>query len=96
MPQRYVPNPFPLPYEVFELGLSHGPLLVYIYLQYQKDARSDQCWPSYATIGAAVGMSRKTVQKHIGVLIDKLSCFISCPPPTFPFFCLWGIKSVIP
>ena len=46
-------------------------LLVYIYLQYQKGARSDQCWPSYATIGAAVGMSRKTVQKHIGALINK-------------------------
>ena len=62
---------FPLPNEVFQLGLKAGDLLVYIYLQYQKGARSGQCWPSYATIGRAVGMSRKTVQKHIGALVDK-------------------------
>ena len=62
---------FSLPNDVFRLGLKSGSLLVYIYLQYQKGARSDQCWPSYATIGAAVGMSRKTVQKHIGALVDK-------------------------
>ena len=62
---------FPLPNEVFQLGLKAGDLLVYIYLQYQKGVRSGQCWPSYATIGKAVGMSRKTVQKHIGALVDK-------------------------
>lgn len=62
---------FPLPNEVFQLGLKAGDLLVYIYLQYQKGVLSGQCWPSYATIGKAVGMSRKTVQKHIGVLVDK-------------------------
>ena len=56
---------------MFQLGLKAGDLLVYIYLQYQKGVRSGQCWPSYATIGKAVGMSRKTVQKHIGVLVDK-------------------------
>ena len=57
--------------DVFRLDLKSGNLLVYIYLQYQKGTHSDQCWPSYATIGVAVGMSRKTVQKHIGALIDK-------------------------
>ena len=62
---------FPLPNDVFQLSLKSGELLVYIYLQYQKGVYSDQCWPSYATIGAAVGMSRKTVQKHIGALIGK-------------------------
>ena len=62
---------FPLPNDVFRLGLKSGELLVYIYLQYQKGAYSDQCWPSYATIGEAVGMSRKTVQKHISSLINK-------------------------
>ena len=62
---------FPLPNDVFRLGLKSGALLVYIYLQYQKGTRSGQCWPSYATIGAAVGMSRKTVSKHIGNLIHK-------------------------
>lgn len=62
---------FPVPNEVFQLGLKSGELLVYLYLHYQKGVRSGQCWPSYATIGAAVGMSRKTVQKHIGPLINK-------------------------
>ena len=63
---------FPVPVEVFQLDLKPGELLVYIYLQYQKDVRSGQCWPSYATIGVAVGMSRKTVQKHIE--IGRASC----------------------
>ncbi len=62
---------FPLPNEVFQLGLKSGELLVYIYLQYQKSVGSGQCYPSYATIGEAVGMTRKTVQKHIGALADK-------------------------
>lgn len=62
---------FPLPNAVFQLGLKGGDLLVYLYLHYQKGVRSGQCWPSYATIGAAVGMGRKTVQKHVRALIDK-------------------------
>lgn len=62
---------FPIPAEVFQFNLKAGELLVYIYLHYQKGVRSGQCWPSYATIGTAVGMSRKTVQKHIGSLVDK-------------------------
>lgn len=62
---------FPLPNEVFQLDLKAGELLVYIYLHYQKSVRSRQCWPSYATIGAAVGMSRKTVQRHVCALVDK-------------------------
>lgn len=62
---------FSLPHEVFRLGLKSGELLVYIYLQYQKGAVSGQCYPSYATIGTAVGMSRKTVQKHVCALVDK-------------------------
>ena len=60
-----------MPSVVFQLGLKAGELLVYIYLHYQKGVRSGQCWPSYATIGAAVGMSRKTVQKHIGALVNR-------------------------
>ena len=62
---------FPLPNKVFQLGLKAGEMLVYIYLCYQKGVRSRQCWPSYATIGAAVGMSRKTVQRHVCALVNK-------------------------
>lgn len=62
---------FPLPNEVFQLGFKAGELLVYIYLHCQKGVRSGQCWPIYATIGAAVGMSRETVQRHVCTLVDK-------------------------
>lgn len=62
---------FPLPNEMFQLGLKSDELLVYIYLQYQKGTVSGQCYPSYATIGVAVGMTRKTVQKHVWSLVDK-------------------------
>ena len=62
---------FPVPAEVFQLDLECGELLVYIYLHYQKGVRSGQCWPSYATIGKAVGMSRKTVQKHVGSPVNR-------------------------
>ncbi len=34
---------FPLPNEVFQLGLKVDDLLVYLYLQYQKGVRSSQC-----------------------------------------------------
>lgn len=62
---------FPIPVEVFQLDLKGGELLVYLYLHYQRGVRSGQCWPSYATIGKAVGMSRKTVQKYVQALVDK-------------------------
>jgi len=62
---------FPIPNEVFQLGLQPGELLVYTYLHYQKGVQSGQCWPSYAIIGVAVGMSRKTVQTHVGALINR-------------------------
>ncbi len=62
---------FPIPAEVFQFNLKAGELLVYIYLHYQKGVRSGQCWPSYATIGSAVGMGRKTVQRHVRSLVEK-------------------------
>lgn len=64
-------NVFPLPNEVFQLGLKPGELLVYIYLLYCKNMKSGECWPSYSTIGKAVGMTKKTVRKHVCALVDK-------------------------
>ena len=58
-------NFFPLPNAIFSLGLSTGELAVYAYLMYCEDRKSHQCWPSYKTIGQAVGMSRNTVQKYV-------------------------------
>ena len=61
-------NYFTLPNEVFQLGLSAGELAVYSYLRCCEDRRTHQCWPSYRTIGCAVGMSENTVRKYIRLL----------------------------
>lgn len=64
-------NYFPLPNEIFYLGLSSGEILVYAYLMFIEDRTTYQCHPSYATIGKAVGMSRNTVKKYVAGLEDK-------------------------
>ena len=58
-----VKNYFPLPNEIYQLGLSHGAIAVYGYLLRIEDRRTYQCHPSYATIGKAVGMI-----SHWGIL----------------------------
>ena len=64
-------NYFPLPNEIFSLGLSGGEILVYTYLMYREDRETFQCHPSYKTIGEAVGMSNNTVKKYVDGLVDK-------------------------
>ena len=66
-----VKNYFPLPKEVFSLGLRSGEILVYAYLLYCEDRKTYQCWPSYRTIGKAVGMSPNTVRKYVAGLEEK-------------------------
>ena len=66
-----VKNYFPLPNEIYQLGLSHGAIAVYGYLLRIEDRRTYQCHPSYATIGKAVGMSRNTVCKYVRSLEEK-------------------------
>ena len=62
---------FPVPNEIFCLGLSGGEILVYAYLMYREDRKTFQCHPSYKTIGNAVGMSKNTIRKYVGSLIEK-------------------------
>ena len=64
-------NYFPLPNVIFSLNLSPGEIAVYSYLLYCEDRKTYQCYPSYKTIGRAVGMSTNTVQKYIAVLGEK-------------------------
>lgn len=64
-------NYFPLPNTIFSLGLSPGEIAVYSYLLHCEDRKTYQCYPSYKTIGQAVGMSTNTVQKYIFELADK-------------------------
>ena len=53
------------------LNLSAGEIAVYAYLLYREDRKTFRCYPSYKTIGDAVGMSRNTVKKYVDGLIEK-------------------------
>ena len=70
MSQAYK-NYFPLPNVIFSLNLSPGEIAVYSYLLHCENRKTYQCYPSYRTIGQAVGMSTNTVQKYIFELADK-------------------------
>lgn len=59
---------FPLPNEIFSLGLSPGALAVYSYLLYCEDRKTYQCCPSYTSIGKSVSMSVNTVRKYVSEL----------------------------
>lgn len=67
-----VTNYFPLPNEIFSLGLSAGEIAVYSYLMFCEDRKTFRCYPSYRSIGKAVGMSINTVRKYVKSLEDKL------------------------
>lgn len=66
-----VKNYFPLPNEIFMLNLSAGEIAVYAYLLYREDRKTYRCYPSYKTIGNAIGMSRNTVKKYVDGLVEK-------------------------
>ena len=66
-----IKNYFPLPNEIFMLGLCAGEISVYSYLLYRENRQTFQCWPSYKTIGRAVGMSQNTVRKYVMALEEK-------------------------
>ena len=64
-------NTFPLPNEIFLLGLCPGELAVYAYLLRCENRKTHQCWPSYKAIGKAVNLSENTVRKHVCSLVDR-------------------------
>lgn len=64
-------NTFPLPNEIFLLGLCPGELAVYAYLLRCENRKTHQCWPSYKTVGKAVNLSENTVRKHVCSLVDR-------------------------
>lgn len=61
---------FTLPNEVFLLRLSPSAFMVYAYLLLIEDRRTHTCHPSYNTIAAATRMSKNTVIKSIGALLE--------------------------
>ena len=77
--QDAVKNFFPLPNEIFSLGLSSGALAVYSYLLYCEDRKTYQCWPSCRSIGKAVRMSVNTVRKYV---VELEECGLLITEPT--------------
>ena len=70
--KRDIPSTyFPMPKSIFNLGLTSGEILVYVYLMYCEDRQTHTCYPSYSTIGEAVDMSNNTVKKHVKGLERK-------------------------
>ena len=66
-----VKNYYPVPKVICQLGLSPGEIAVYSFLLFCEDRKTYQCYPSYRTIGEAVGMSRNTVCKYVRSLEEK-------------------------
>ena len=62
---------FKTPNCLFSLGLSAGEIAVYSYLLRCEDRNSYTCYPSFRTIGKAVGLSRNTVQKYVSSLENR-------------------------
>ena len=71
MKQRSNGNFFSLPNEIFLLGLRPGELAVYSYLRRCEDRGTHQCWPSYTTIGKAIGRTKNTVMQYVDALSEK-------------------------
>ena len=64
-------NYFLVPNEVFHIGLSYPEISIYCYLLSIEDRETYQCWPSYKTIGKALGMCENTVSKYVRSLEEK-------------------------
>ncbi len=62
---------FEMPSAVFQMDLTPEELATYAYLRYRKNNRTHKCWPSYKTIGEAIGRSRKSVAKYVSALEEK-------------------------
>ena len=62
---------FPLPKEIFSLGLSAAEIAIYAYLLFCEDRQTFQCWPSYRKISEAIRLSPNTIRKHIRSLEER-------------------------
>ena len=62
---------FMIPNEIFGIGLDHREISLYTYLLRCENRETYQCYPSYKTIGKAIGMSENTVAKYVRQLEEK-------------------------
>lgn len=60
-----IKNYFPLPNEIFSLGLSSTAIAVYGYLLCREGQKTYECLASYRMIGEAIGKSVTTVRKYV-------------------------------
>ena len=56
---------FPVPKSLFIFRLDACEIAAYVYLKMLEDRKKYKCWPSYRTIGEAIGRSRNSVQKYV-------------------------------
>ena len=63
-----IKNYFPLPNEIFSLGLSSTAIAVYGYLLFRENRKTYECLASYRVIGEAIGKSVTTVRKYVAEL----------------------------
>lgn len=72
-------NYFMVPNEIFSIGLDFREISIYSYLLRCENRKTYQCYPSYKTIGHAIGMSENTVAKYVRQLEEK---GLICTEPT--------------
>ena len=66
-----IKNYFPLPNEIYSLGLSSTAIAVYGYLLCREDRKTYECLASYRMIGEAIGKSVTTVRKYVAELEER-------------------------
>lgn len=66
-----IKNYFPLPNEIFSLGLSSTAIAIYGYLLFREDRKTYECLASYRMIGEAIGKSVTTVRKYVAELEER-------------------------
>lgn len=59
---------FPVPKSLFIFQLDACEIATYVYLKLLEDRKTHKCWPSYRTIGEAIGRSRNSVEKYVAGL----------------------------
>lgn len=66
-----IKNYFPMPNEIFDLGLRTGEIALYAFLLKCEDRKTFKCWPSYKTISKALNITKNTVKTYVDKLCEK-------------------------
>ena len=66
-----IKNYFPMPNEIFSLGLRAGEIALYAFLLKCEDRKTFKCYPSYKTICKALNISKNTVKTYVDKLCEK-------------------------